>query len=376
MASLRKEDRPRKPWRADYVHNGRPRISRFATKGEAQRFLGDLTRGGAPGERQTLADWSVKWIRTFGVAWEARTLRDRGDYLERLILPDLGAVRLGAFKRATVREWRASLIERGVTPHVANRAVSILSAALGAAVEDELIEANPCARLKRLPEGGKRRQAATLDEVEGMRARLALLDYDPPRKAGSKPRGALPARPNPNAARDRAAVSLMAYAGVRPSELPTLAWVDVREATLVIRTARGADGLTKRTKTGGERVVPIIPALREDLDALERRGPLVLAGVDGAPLVVQNWTSRVWSSARKVVGTAITPYSCRHAFASLLIAEGRTSQEVAGLLGHSTPALTHTTYGHLFQEAQLRPDESMAEAVARARRAASISLTA
>lgn len=43
------------------------------------------------------------------------------------------------------------------------------------------------------------------------------------------------------------------------------------------------------------------------------------------------------------------PYDLRHSFASLLLAEGRSALNVAAQLGHS-PALTLSTYGHLFAE--------------------------
>ncbi len=71
--------------------------------------------------------------------------------------------------------------------------------------------------------------------------------------------------------------------------------------------------------------------------------------------------------ARRRAGVDVPPYSLRHTFASLLIAERRTPHEVAALLGHATPQLTLTTYGHLFAEAQLAPGQDMAGAALAAR---------
>lgn len=287
--------------------------------------------------------WILTWVRTHGPEWEPRTRRDRAADADRLILPDLGGMRLDEIGRLEVRRWRSDLLARGVTPHRANRAVSILSAALAAAVEDGLLNANPCHGLKRIPERRERRQPATLAEVEGIRALVG---------------GADPAR-------SRLIVSLMAYAGLRPSEVPTLAWADVRDATIVVRSAAGGQGREKATKTGSVRTIPVIEALADDLAAVDRDGPLVVG-----PVNMGNWSGRVWRPARARLAIAATPYSCRHTFASLLIAEGRTPHEVARLLGHSTPALTLSTYGHLFAEAQLVDDESMADAAIRARQEA------
>jgi integrase len=162
-------------------------------------------------------------------------------------------------------------------------------------------------------------------------------------------------------------VSLLAYAGCRPGELLTLSWDDVGEATIVLRTAAGA-GDEKGTKTGVLRSVPLIQPLREDLDALGREQDRVLGRLDWP-----NWRGRVWKPARQATGFRGRPYDLRHTFASLLIAEGRPVHYVARLLGHSTPRLTLDTYGHLFDEAQLRPDEPIEAAAMRARHAASSS---
>lgn len=355
MASLIHEPtRPRKPWRVSWVERRRRRTQRFATKREAERFVGTLATGRrrGRGDRATLDDWYVRWIEDHGPEWQPRTVSERGDYGDRLILPALGGMRLAEISRPDVREWRAGLVRRGTTPAVANRAVAILSACLGAAVEDDLLEVNPCAGLRKLDTGDKRREPATLAEVEGIRLLVAQ------RLDGAEP------RPNPQVLRDRAAVSLLAYAGLRPSELAALRREDVRAATLVVQSAQ-TGGRAKGTKTGQVRTVPLIAPLREDLDAVlaSHDGPLVLDGLD-----VPNWRNRVWTpAARMVCAKRRTPYACRHTFASLLIAERRPVHEVARLLGHSTPRLTLDTYGHLFDEAQLRPAESMEDAAARAR---------
>lgn len=349
MASLRKEpERPRKPWRVDWTERRRRRTRRFATKGEAQVFIGDLARGTSASrlERLTLEDWLERWLRTYGPAWEPRTRHDRGDYIDRLIAPHLGAMRLLEVGRADVREWRAGLIRAGKTPYVADRAVTVLSAALGAAVDDDLIPANPCRGLKRLPRPVDRRRPASLAETEAIRAAMPTEG-------------------------DRVVVSLMAYAGLRPSEVRALRWDDVRERTLVVRAAMRDGGGEKATKTGSVRSVPIIVSLRDDLADLDRSGGGPVVGIPDW----RNWTSRVWRPARVRAGTDVPPYALRHTFASLLIAEGRNPWQVAALMGHSNPQMVISTYGHLFAEQELAAPQVMADAVAaaRAHQAASIS---
>lgn len=348
MPSLRKEpERPKKPWRVDWTGRDRRRHSkRFATRPEAQVFIGDLLRGtgGARAERMTLEDWMVRWLTTHGLAWEPRTRRDRADYIDRLIAPHLGAMRLNEIGRSDVRDWRAGLIRAGKTPYVADRAVTVLSAALGAAVDDDLIPANPCRGLKRLPRAVDRRRPATLTEVEDIRA----------------------AMPSP---RDRLVVSLMAYAGLRPSEVRALRWPDVRERTIVVRAAARDGGGEKATKTGSVRTVPIIVSVRDDLGQLERDERCLVVRIPDWRV----WASRVWRPARRAAGTDVPPYALRHTFASLLIAEGRNPWQVAALLGHANPQMVITTYGHLFAESESAAPVPMEPAVVAARHAASIS---
>lgn len=345
MAHLRREpERPRKPWRVDWTERGRRRTRRFATRREAEAFVGDIARGERTDHtRLTLLDWMRAWITTHGVEWEPRTRRDRAVYADRWIVPYLGRTRLVDLGRRDVREWRAEIVRAGATPHTANVAVRVLSAALGAAVEDEVIRANPCVGLRQLPAARRDREPATIEEVEAIRAELH--------------------RPQ-----DRLVVSLMAYAGLRPGEVRALEWRDVTGDTVTVRRGQRVSG---RTKTGSVRVVPVIPALLEDLVAVDRTGGLVCPIRDW-----DNWTARVFRPARDRVGAVCPPYALRHTFASLLIAEGRGVHEVARLLGHANPALTLSTYGHLFDEAQLRSGEVVADAVTRARgHAASIRST-
>lgn len=336
MASITREDRPRKPWRVDWMQGGRRRTRRFTTKKEAQAFAGDTIRGPVPTTRHTLGSWCGQWAPTHFATIEPRTAADYAKVLDRWVLPWLSGHRIDQITRGDIKAWRDDIRRAGATPFVANRALTILGVVLSAAVDDEVISHHPTRGMRKLPSRRVERVPATLDQVEAIRASLH--------------------RPE-----DRLAVSLMAYAGLRPSEVEHLEWCDVHGTSLTVQRGAREGG---QTKTGSVRVVPTITVLREDLDAAqgcERPGVGDLA----------NWRGRVWRPACTAAGVrGVTPYSLRHTFASLLIAEGRTVHEVARLLGHSTPTLTLTTYGHLFDRAQIEQGETMETAAARARHAA------
>jgi integrase len=60
-------------------------------------------------------------------------------------------------------------------------------------------------------------------------------------------------------------VSIMAYAGLRPSEVKGLRWGDVRDNTLRIERATDDYGMLKATKTVQRRTVKLLSPLAQDL---------------------------------------------------------------------------------------------------------------
>jgi len=63
----------------------------------------------------------------------------------------------------------------------------------------------------------------------------------------------------------------------------------------------------------------------------------------------------------------LRPYDLRHAFVSLLLAEGANVVEIARQAGHS-PTMTLSTYAHLFDEAAGAERVSAEDEIRRARR--------
>lgn len=336
-------EKKRKRWRVAWREDGRQRTKRFRTKTEAIAWQQFLARGSSEVDTTTVREWCLEWMRQHGPGWEERTIRDRTRNLRLYIGPGVGHLRLVEISRVDIREWRTKLLAKGKTAKVVNDAVRILSAALGAAEADDRITLNPCRGLRRLPEPRTPRVPFTLDELEALRLELA--------------------RPV-----DRMVVSLMAYAGLRPAEVRGLTWDDVRPQTLRVHRSMGPSGKLKGTKTGAERSIPIMATVAQDLKKLKRGGPedlVVDLGTDW-----DSWTEDTFRPARTRAGAPKPPYSLRHTFASLMIAEGRTIQEVAALLGHSTTDLTHRTYGHLFAEAQLAENQDAEAAAVAARKRA------
>ncbi len=278
--------------------------------------------------------------------------------MDKWIAPLIGGVRLRELGRARVRDFRAEMLDRGATNSTANGAMRVLSAALGAAVEDGLLPTNPCLGIKRLPHTPA--PARPLSPLEAERLRIEL--------------------PTP---RDQVLWGLMAYAGRRPEEALALRWGDVG-ATLHIHRAY-THGELKDTKTGRARSVAVIGPLADDLAAWRERtewaepGDLVCPSLgradrpadatrQGGFLHLSNWRSRTFRPASERAGlSGVIPYNGRDTFASLLIYEGRPPILVAAALGHGDTQTLWRHYAGVFAEAEVGVRVPIEGAVAEAR---------
>ena len=151
-------------------------------------------------------------------------------------------------------------------------------------------------------------------------------------------------------------MSLIAYAGLRPGEALALRWGDIREHSVFVTKAVSL-GEEKGTKTGKERVVPLMKPVIQDLNEWKMvsgrpdDNTLVFPASDGGLWKdhdYRNWRKRVFKPAANPLGIA-KPYDLRHSYASLRFAERANPAEIADEMGHSLEVL-FSTYAHLIAE--------------------------
>jgi site-specific recombinase XerD len=147
--------------------------------------------------------------------------------------------------------------------------------------------------------------------------------------------------------RDRLLLTLMAYAGLRRSELLGLDWDDVDLSRRLLRV--------RKAKSGRQRTIPIHPALAPLFaEYYATRVPLseqaVFVGVQGNRLhytqlgqVFRHYVHAAGVNERK----RVTPHTLRHVFASELLRAGANLRRIQELLGHkhldSTQRYTRVT---------------------------------
>jgi integrase len=209
---------------------------------------------------------------------------------------------------------------------------------------------NPARVVKKPPQGrGRSVRALSPEDIEAIRGRLRE--------------------------RDAALVSVLAYAGLRPSEALALTWRDIGVQTISVDKAL-ALGEVRSTKTRRRRVVKMLAPLAADLKAWRLASGMPDSGRPVFPMrdgrfwtdtAYRNWRARVFQPAAEAVGVeAPRPYDLRHSLASLLFAEGRNPAEIAEELGHSLQVLLGTYVG-VIEELRGKPRQT-AEALIRAAR--------
>ena len=145
------------------------------------------------------------------------------------------------------------------------------------------------------------------------------------------------------AARDTALLGILYGCGLRISEALSL---QGRDAPL-------PDALRIRGKGGKERMVPVLPAVRDAVEEYRRvcphsllpEGPLFRGRRGGAlgPRSVQ----KTFGELRRALGlpTSATPHALRHSFATHLLAAGGDLRAIQELLGHASLSTTQRYTG-------------------------------
>jgi integrase len=259
-----------------------------------------------------------------------RTLINYDEKMHRYVLPSLGKVPLAAISRADVEEVVAS----APTPWVASDVLKVLRMILNRAVAEERIGRNPASRVAapQLPRAEP--WVLTPEEVE--RCADAVGE------------------------RWRALVLTAAYSSLRWSELVALR---VSRVDLLRRRIRVEEKITEHghlipgePKTWQSRRSVTIPKeVAEEIAAHLHRHPqggdgYVFAGEEGGPLRRSHFGRLVWRPATKAAGIGGFKFAnLRHTGASLAIAAGAHSMQVAARLGHTSTRMIERHYVSLFE---------------------------
>lgn len=265
--------------------------------------------------------------------------RDLYGYLLDKHLTSFADLDLDEITAPRVREWRAEQLRITGAKTITAKAYRLLKAIMETAVDDELIQRNPCRIKGAGKEKAAERRIATVAQVDALANAVGM--------------------------RWRLMVYLGAYGPMRPEELAGLRRRDVDLDTLRIRVrlaepermnGRRVQGDTK--SEAGTRTV-ILPAflrreLRWHLESYAEPGPdgLIFVGEKGAPFRRSTF-GRKWRKAREIVGMpeGFRFYDLRHTGHTLSTRSGATLKDTMVRAGQSSEKAA-LIYQHSDEERQ------------------------
>lgn len=269
-------------------------------------------------------------VRAYADKWIAqRDLRPRTrlhyrSMLERLILPELGDLKIVTLTPAKIRQWHAELGADHPTRNA--HCYALLHAICATAVQDEVLDANPC-RIRAAMQTKRKRDVDVLTptQVERLAAKMP--------------------------AHLRASVTLAAWCGLRWGETSELRRKDVSEDGAVLRVRRavtyrnGVFTVGQPKTAAGVRDVAVPPHIRPVIKAHLKNhvghaaDSLLFPDDDGTHLRADRYRSH-WEKARAAIGKPnLRVHDLRHVGAVLAAQSGATTAELMHRLGHTTPQM-------------------------------------
>jgi integrase len=267
----------------------------------------------------TLRAYAAQWLKQRQLRPRTRQLYD--SMLERLILPALGDSKLVTLTPAKIRTWHTALGAEHLTRNA--HAYALLHAICATAVQDEVLDANPC-RIRAAMQTKRRRDVDILTPVQ--------VD-----KLAAKMPAPL-----------RASVVLAAWCGLRWGETSELRRKDISDDCSVLHIRRAVtyragkfyEGEPKTAAGIRDVVVPphIRPVLKAHMKSHVGRAAdsLLFPDDDGTHLRADRYRYH-WELARKAIGKPhLRVHDLRHVGAVLAAQSGATTAELMHRLGHTT----------------------------------------
>jgi integrase len=311
----------------------RPAPQTFDTKMDAQAWLAGQvldvaagtwaapasTKGSARGN--TITAFANDWLETRPLRPSTRALYRK--ILDQRILPELGAVPIARLTPTTVRRWYST--QDAKAPTARAHAYALLKTIMQSALEDDLIEVNPC----KIKGGSNAKHShvvrpATLSEI------AIMTDAIPDRY--------------------RAMLQLAAWCGPRSGELRELRRQDIDLATDVMRIRRGVTlvngafmvGPTKSEAGVRDVDIPphVMPLLTRHMSTHVGQGPDALlfpAAHDPTAHMRPSTLYNVFYPAREAAGREdLRWHDLRHTGATLAVIAGASLKDTMTRIGHST----------------------------------------
>jgi integrase len=339
------------PWWVFVAHNGKRTSRCVGKKGAAEEAAGRIQAQLAlgqfdldpPAKEQPPAlfkQYADAWIDT--IDCKPSTRADYRAILKNHVGPVFYSLPMTEVTRGHIKRFLLGKKADGFAKSTVTHMKNVVSGIMSAAVDDEIIPANPALNLGKnfikSDASGNNADPLTTDELAWL---LQVVEALYPGHF--------------------ALFLTLARTGMRVGEALALKWdaIDFRSRFIIVRTGMSR-GREETPKSGKSRRVDMSRQLTATLKTLkhERKEQTVRCGwgavpdwvfVDakGGPIDLNNWRRRVFKKAlEKAELRGVRIHDIRHSYASIRIAKGDNIQDVSKQLGHHSVKLTLDVYSH------------------------------
>lgn len=245
---------------------------------------------------------------------------DRDEELYRLRIKKIfGNKRINQITRQEVQSFHTALKKEGLADATSNHHIKLIKHALNLAIDWEMLDKNPVARVPLYFEDNKIEHY--MDDVELNRL-LTVLHTDENRPICL-------------------IALLLLSSGCRLNELLSAKWSDVNLEKGIF-TIRATNAKSKKL-----RAVPLNESAIEVLHQLDTQGKFEYLFINRQTAKPYCNIHKVWHRLREKAGLKkLRLHDLRHQYASFLVNSGRSLYEVQQIFGHSTSVVTQR-YSHL-----------------------------
>ena len=336
---LRVTDRGRRSWVVMYRAKGRlrrltlgpwPALSLADARDQARSALRDAAIGvdaasvkKAGRTADTFGDVAEAYIESYAKKYK-RSWREDRRALDRDLLPKFRHRKMADIKRAEIKSVLRAIVDRGA-PILSNRTLEIMRKIYNWAIDEELVEINPCVRLNKEPE---HERAKVLNDGEIRKIWLASQQY--PIEISGR-------------------FHLLFQTAQRAGEVRRMRWVDLdfTAAWWTIPAEHSKNGRPHRVPLN-EQAVTILRQLQND-----EIGEWVFPGPNGhSPIATLR---KVAETLRTRTGVNFVPHDIQRTVATRLTGDlGITRLTVSKILNHVEVGVTRIYDRHSYDQEKRR----------------------
>jgi len=283
----------------------------------------------------TFGTYATQWIESTKPSLAKSTAVSYDSMLDMLI-DHFGKFQIRDIRPGHVKAYVASL---SVKPKTIRNRIGLLSTILGSAIDDELIDKNPCQRVK-LP--AIQQEPVDAFEWKEVNSILEWLKKNKPNMATF--------------------FAIGFYTGMREGEIMGLKWsdIDFNDYTITIQRTISSNEIKDRTKTNKIRTIDIPEELDDFLTEQKARtflhSEFVFVNYKNEPFTSYTTiTDYYWKPCLKALGMRYRiAYQMRHTFACLMIEKGEDLNWIKNTLGHSSLKMLFEKYGNKIERRQAK----------------------